>query len=103
MLEMFTVATFAQHLGDTFRLYPDASEAVDVELIEAIELGERSRPVSAGQPQRTPFSIVFRGPHDLLLPQRIYRIEHDQIGAFDLFLVPIGPDQLGLRYEAVFT
>jgi hypothetical protein len=37
------------------------------------------------------------------LPQRIYRIEHATLGAFDLFLVPIGPDAQGLRYQAVFT
>ena len=103
MLETFTVATFAQHLGDTFRLHPDPSRAVDMELIEATELGARSAPASARQERRTPFSIVFRGPQDLRLPQQIYRMEHDQIGAFDLFLVPIGPDEQGLRYEAIFT
>jgi hypothetical protein len=46
---------------------------------------------------------VFRGPGDVLLPQRIYRMEHEEIGVFDLFLVPIGPDEIGLRYEAIFT
>jgi hypothetical protein len=43
-----------------------------------------------------------RRPHDLL-PQRIYRLEHDELGALDLFLVPIGRDDSGVRYEAVFT
>jgi hypothetical protein len=52
---------------------------------------------------RAPFSIVFRGPPGVLLPQRIYRPMHDGIGAFDLFPVPIGPDDAGMRYEAVFT
>jgi len=33
------------------------------------------------------------------LPQRIYRVEHERLGAIDLFLVPIASD----RYEAVFT
>ena len=98
MLELFTVATFAQHLGDTFRLHPDASQTVDVELIEATELGG-----GAARGQRAPFSIVFRGPEDLRLPQRIYDTEYDQIGAFDLFLVPMFPDEQGLRYEAIFT
>jgi hypothetical protein len=53
--------------------------------------------------RRAPFSIVFRGPATPILPQRIYRLEHPAIGSFDLFLVPIGPDERGLRYEAIFT
>jgi hypothetical protein len=37
------------------------------------------------------------------LEQRIYAVHHPALGAFDLFLVPIGPDGEGMRYEAVFT
>jgi hypothetical protein len=33
------------------------------------------------------------------LPQRIYRVEHAELGAIEIFLVPIAAD----RYEAVFT
>jgi len=72
-------------------------------LISATQLGGGS----AGQPtlndRRAPFSIVFRGPRNVVLPQRIYEVEHDTIGAFPLFLVPIGPDQEGMLYEAIFT
>ena len=74
---------------------------MDFELISVTGLGEST---GAKPPdRRQPFSIVFRGPGDVLLPQRIYMIEHEEIGAFDLFLVPIGPDERGLRYEAIFT
>jgi len=38
-----------------------------------------------------------------LLPQRIYPMEHAHLGVFELFLVPIGPDQHGMGYEAVFA
>jgi hypothetical protein len=99
MLENFTIETFSEHLGGTFRINPDDTEKVDVELISATELGG-----SAGEETpRRPFSIVFRGPGDVLLPQRIYRMEHEEIGVFELFIVPIGPDEKGLRYEAIFT
>ena len=101
MLESFTLQTFSEHLGSTFRIYPDSSNPLEVELISATGLGERPDRESPGR--RQPFSIVFRGPGDVLLPQRIYRIEHDHIGTFELFLVPIGPDGKGLRYEAIFT
>ncbi len=37
------------------------------------------------------------------LGQGTFDLEHDQIGSFALFLVPIGPDAEGMRYEAVFN
>ena len=102
MLETFTVATFSDHLGETFRLYVDSARSLNVELIEATDLSERfSREPAEGR--RRPFFIAFRGPRTILLPQQISRMEHDTIGSFDLFLVPIGLDQAGLRYEAVFS
>ena len=96
MLEDFTVHTFSEHLGGTFRVHPDGSDPLDLELISASELGE-------GAGRGRPFSIVFRGGGDAVLPQRTYKMEHDQIGSFELFIVPIGPDERGLRYEAIFT
>ena len=99
MLENFTIETFSEHLGSTFNIHPDDTEQVDVELISATGLGG-----STGEEiSRQPFSIVFRGPGDVLLPQRIHKMQHDKIGSFELFLVPIGPDEKGLRYEAIFT
>jgi hypothetical protein len=95
MLESFTLETFSGRIGEAFRVRPDASVSLDFELISATGLGDRS----GGRP----FSIVFRGPNDVPLPQRIYSMEHPHIGAFDLFLVPIGPDGKGMRYEAVFN
>jgi hypothetical protein len=101
VLESFTIHTFSDHVGGKFRLHPYASDPLDVELISATELGGSAGAEPPGR--RQPFSIVFRGSGDVLLPQRIYRMEHDQIGSFELFLVPIGPDEKGLRYEAIFT
>ena len=94
MLENFTVGTFSGHLGNSFRVHPDESSTLDLELVSATELNEGSE---------RPFSIVFRSPKDALLPQRIYRMEHAEIGEFEIFLVPIGPDDEGLLYEAIFN
>ncbi len=101
LLEDFTVETFSEHLGSTFRIHPGVPPPLDVELISATGLGGSTGEEPPGS--RQPFSIVFRGPGDALLPQRIYRMEHDRIGSFELFIVPIGPDEKGLRYEAIFT
>jgi len=48
---------------------------------------------------RSPFSLEFQGGPNPPLPQRIYRLEHHDLGAIEIFLVPIASD----RYEAVFT
>ena len=100
-LETFTADTFSGQVGSVFRITPGAGDSMDLELISVTELGGSAEGGPRGS--RRPFSIVFRGPDDVLLPQRIYRLGHNHIGSFELFLVPIGPDDRGLRYEAIFT
>ena len=99
MLETFTVGTFAPHQDAPFRLHPDAGDPLDLRLVEVTPLGGGTAPAGG----RAPFSLVFRGPRAPVLPQRIYLLEHEAIGTIEIFLVPIGPDQEGMRYEAVFT
>jgi hypothetical protein len=95
-LEAMTAADFEPRLHDRFRLVGDATAPFEVELIDVSD-GASPGP---GRPQ---FSLVFRGGPTPPLPQRIYGIEHDEMGRLDLFLVPLGPDTEGQRYEAVFT
>ncbi|HYY58877.1 MAG TPA: hypothetical protein VE842_16215 [Pyrinomonadaceae bacterium] len=97
MLETFKLETFAQHLNSKFLIKPEQADAaaVEVELIEA--QAARSIP---GQEQ---FSITFRGPLDAPLRQAMHRFEHAELGAFDLFIVPIKREQDGMYYEAVFA
>jgi len=91
-LETLTAADFAPLRGDRFRIGGDDAEAFDAELVEVTEI-----PREPGG--RAPFSLVFQGGPTPPLPQRIHRVEHEQLGAIEIFVVPIGPD----RYEAVFT
>ena len=74
------------------RIAHEASPPFDVELVEVTEL-----PREPGG--RSPFSLEFQGGPNPPLPQRIYRLEHHDLGAIEIFLVPIASD----RYEAVFT
>lgn len=104
MLETFTHEMFARYLNSTFRLYVNDADSVDVELIEATRLSDTNAPPTRpGESRRAPFSLVFRGAPTLRLPQSIYRLEHALLGSFEIFLVPIGPDQAGMRYQAIFT
>lgn len=100
MVARLTEAQFVPHLGEKFRLVLDPESALEVELVEvaAIDSGQPSTP---GRPD--PFSIVFRGPAHPVLTQGTYRIEHDRMGSFDLFLVPVAPDSDRPRYQAVFA
>lgn len=106
MLEHFTTETFAARVGETFQFFPDGAVGVPTRLVEVTPLGGSATgsavgagPVGRGQA----FSLVFRTARDVRVPQRIYRLEHPALGTFELFLVPIGPDAEGMRYEAVFT
>ena len=51
---------------------------------------------------RQPFSLTFEAPPEPALPQSIYRLEHPQLEAMDIFLVPVARTAAGLHYEAVF-
>ena len=91
-LETLTVEDFAPLEGDGFRLAPADAPAFDVTLVEV-------RAITREPGGRAPFSLVFQGGPTPPLPQRIHRVEHPDLGALDVFLVPVGAD----RYEAVFT
>ena len=99
MLESLTCADFLPRLHQQFTMRIDDTTVVGIELVEA---GEST--VNPGMDgKRVPFSIVFRSAVQDVLPQRIYRVSHAEMGAFDLFLVPIGRDAEGVRYEAIFS
>jgi hypothetical protein len=99
MIEDFDASTFSERSGEAFRVLRDDGSALDLELA-SVAPGLVS-PGDAGG-RRAPFSIVFRGPLEPVLPQRTYGFEHDELGSFELFIVPIGPDGAGMQYEAVF-
>jgi hypothetical protein len=94
-LHSLTAEDFRPHLGTGFRI---THESVECELIEV-----KPQEGSARTGSRVAFSVVFRGPPQPVLEQRIRRLEHDRLGVLELFLVPIGPDDTGMLYEAVFT
>jgi hypothetical protein len=98
VIQDLTLETFTPLVGERFRIHATEQRSIDVELVEASALG-----ATTATPRRQPFSLVFRAAGGELVPQRIYRVEHEQMGALDIFLVPIGPDGRGMRYEAIFT
>ena len=99
MLDKLTANDFRPHLGSSFHVTVDgADEPLGLTLIEVSELGDEG-----GGPRQDPFSLVFRGPRDVYLPQQIYTIHNDEMGTLNIFLVPIRPDEQGMRVQAVFN
>jgi len=97
MLQDLRAASFEAHLGTLFRIHFGGESPLQVELFEVARHEEHPGP------RQQPFSAYFRGPYPPVLPQSIYRMEHDRLGELEIFLVPIGPDAQGMRYEAVFN
>ena len=103
-LETLTVDVFQPRIGETFRIRPRPEHELEAELIEARALdGGASRAPSETSRRRTPFSLSFRTSLTAPLPQSIYEVAHDELGMYEIFLVPVGPDGKGMVYQAIFT
>jgi len=86
---------FRESLKTKFRLKTETSDPVELELVELTE--------GSSSPRHEQFALLFHGPQSHFLPQMIYQLEHEQLGELQLFLVPVGRDQSGFQYEAVFN
>lgn len=96
-----SAAVFEALLNESFRLTL-GDEAIEAELIQVRGLRSDTK-----RADRSPFSILFRGPEGVSFDQQIVGVEHAKLGQQQIFLVPIGPDpdheSRGMLYEAVFT
>lgn len=96
-----TYAEFRAELGTTFVV----AALVDPETDELFELDLRLHAISDDVP--TPlghtFALEFRGPLEWAFDQGLASLDHDRFGRIDLFLVPIGPADGEMAYEAVFS
>ncbi len=104
MLNMVTKDTFSGCLGEKFHVHV-AAAVLDMELVDVNELvvavGRQRVKLSSSGPR--PFSVLFQGPQAPLLPQAIYKVEHEAVGILDIFIVPIGLEQGVAMYEGVFN
>lgn len=87
--------TFSKYLNTNFRIFGGDSYIFEAELSKISDLQL--------SPQQERFAIIFRGPREPLINQGTYRLEHDEMGEFMLFMVPLRQDDDGTFYEAVFN
>ena len=97
MSAQLTEAEFSKHVNTKFRVAIEPPVELELTDVKGYPIRESEE---SGMER---FSVFFRGPNDRFLEQRTYSFEHDEMGTFDLFLVPVRQDQNGFRYEAVFN
>lgn len=94
-----TEEEFSKHLNTKFRFNPGVDTELELELDQVRPYSSRHREHEGMER----FSAFFVGPEQPLLPQMTYAVSHDQMGEFELFLVPVARVENGYRYEAVFN
>ena len=95
MNEPLTIEQFSEHVNSNFRMHHGQSETADLKLLSVTDLNST--------PRQKQFSLEFLGPLDAPISQGLFRLDHEELGQLDLFLVPIARDKEGLHYEAVFN
>jgi len=93
-LDSVNSETFKQQLHTSFQVRSGDSEPISMQLIDV-----REPPTAPGSEL---FCLHFRGPSSPRLPQKIWRFQHEKIGALDLFMTAVGADETGIVYEVVF-
>jgi hypothetical protein len=90
---------FAPFIDGAFRIRNDAGTLVSVKLREAVDLkiDINEKLGYAGDSYR----LGFDAPRKAGLAQGTYHFDHENLGRFSLFLVPVGGS--GIHYEAIIN
>src|SRR5579864_8741552 len=88
-------AAFRAQCGTTFRVVHDGG-TVPLVLAEFVD--------GPSQGNLESFSLFFHGPASHMLEQAICRFDHDTLGSFSMFIVPVlGSNAERLVYQALFS
>ncbi len=103
-LDQLTFARFSPLVKTRFRVQADAANRIELELSNVTQLQSHVRANSEGATHKNEcFSLTFHGPGSRYLEQKMYEFEHDELGTFSLFMVPIGKSRDSFQYEVVFN
>ena len=92
-------SVFEERIGEIFTLSTEGGGTTELELVQVTLRGQP--PAESGG--RQAFSVVFQTSLEPVLEQQIYRIENEHLGSAELFLVPLGPADGRMQYEAIFN
>lgn len=103
MSDRTEIELFRPHEGTSFTIRNGSEAASQLELIEvkSLKIEDDNRD---SQFRAEPFRLTFRSPKKTeYYEQQMFKLSHEVLGELDMFLVPIGPDDEGMLYEAVFN
>ena len=95
MMDPLSIETYRILLNQKFSIYFGPENKLEAELVE---VADRTR--SKDQVQ---FSLLFNVPEAAPCEQGLYKVEHPEMEKTELFLVPVGKDGEGIKFEAVFN
>jgi len=97
----FTLEEAQALVNNVFTLSVNGTDHL-LKLFEAASIELRARRKSQ-LPKRSPLSVYFLGPREPVLAQGTYVLQSDAARFEMLFITPIGRDEEGTEYEAVFA
>jgi hypothetical protein len=100
MVDQWQCDRFQEQIGNSYEVEIGQATTLTLTLREARPLSADSRSPDSS---RNPFSLIFKGPVEPIVPQGIYRFRRDTSDSMEIFIVPIGPDEDGMKYEAIFS
>lgn len=93
-LQSLNAQVFREQLRSKFNVKAGNGSAISLELIEVTE--------SDPSPKIELFTLQFQGPLRPRLNQQIHRLEHEMLGACEIFLTAIAEQDNSTIYESVF-
>ncbi len=95
--ELPGLARFSAHVGEKFDVVVPKG-AGQLELVEA-----RPLPAQGEAADEDGFSLVFKAAIDCTIGQGSVALDHEKIGWNVMYLIPIGEDEEGQYFEAIFN
>jgi hypothetical protein len=87
---------FRRHVNTSFAVHSADGAGVRLVLARVFEI-----PITKNVEQ---FSLIFHAPPGTRMPHGTHAFQHDALGCFDLFVVPVGaPNRRRALYQACFS
>ena len=98
--ERLTEENFSRYLYSEFRFFTSPLTAVSLQLVN-VRRWEPDMPQV--HTNLDSFSVFFKAPKKMNLESKTYRVTHDWMGSFDLFISPVNERKTQRIYQAVFN
>lgn len=94
-MEKLEFSHFNTLVGDEFKVKIGENEYLNLELIEATEKNNDLLET---------FSLIFKGPQEIVLNQMNHSFSNTKLGDFEMFIAPIHSNAVdSIHYQAVFN